>query len=81
MSLFLFLFLRLLMMWTGLDIGHFLKQEIQGPTKFSCKSGSGYKFEEPAINDLIDQIFGDAYITLTCEGESACIIRRFLDML
>ena len=68
MSLFLFLFLRLLMMWTGLDIGDFLKQEIKGPAKFSCKSGSGCKFEEPAMNDLLDQIFGDAYITLECEG-------------
>ena len=55
-------------MWTGLDIGDFLKEEIKGPAKFSCKSGSGCKFEEPAMNDLIDQIFGDAYITLECEG-------------
>ena len=51
-----------------IDIGDFLKQEIKGPAKFSCKSGSGCKFEEPAMNDLIDQIFGDAYITLVCEG-------------
>ena len=56
------------MMWTGSDIGDFLKEEIKGPAKFSCKSGSGCKFEEPAMNDLIDQIFGDAYITLECEG-------------
>ena len=51
-----------------IDIGDFLKEEIKGPAKFSCKSGSGCKFEEPAMNDLIDQIFGDAYITLECEG-------------
>ena len=51
-----------------IDIGDFLKHEIKGPAKFSCKSGSGCKFEEPVMNDLIRQIFGDAYITLECEG-------------
>lgn len=50
------------------DIGEFLKQEIKGPASFSCVSGKGCKFEEPAMNDLIDSIFGDRYITLTCEG-------------
>ncbi|EDR02150.1 uncharacterized protein LACBIDRAFT_309799 [Laccaria bicolor S238N-H82] len=52
----------------SVDIGDFLKEEIKGPAKLSCKSGTGCKFEEPAMNDLIDQIFGDAYITLRCEG-------------
>ena len=56
-----------MMMWTGLDIGDFLRQ-IKGPAKFTCKSGSGCKSEEPAMNDLIDQIFGDVYITLRREG-------------
>lgn len=50
------------------DIGDFLREEIKGPATFSCKSGDGCRFEEPAMNDLIDSIFGDAYITLTCEG-------------
>ena len=50
------------------DIGDFLKQEIQGPAKFSCKSGKDCKFEEPAMNDLINSIFGDTYITLQCQG-------------
>lgn len=50
------------------DIGDFLKEEIKGPAKFSCKTGAGCKFEEPAMNDLIDEIFGDTYITLECEG-------------
>ena len=36
----------MMMIWTGLDIGDFLKQEIKGPAKFSCESGSGCKFEE-----------------------------------
>jgi len=51
-----------------IDIGDFLKQEIQGPAKFSCKSGKDCKFEEPAMNDLINSIFGDTYITLQCQG-------------
>jgi len=50
------------------DISDFLKEEIKGPASFSCKTGNGCRFEEPAMNDLIDQIFGDAYISLQCEG-------------
>lgn len=50
------------------DIGDFLKEEIRGPAQFSCKTGSGCKFEEPAMNELIDSVFGDSYITLQCEG-------------
>lgn len=53
---------------TGLDIGDFLKEEIKGPATFSCKTGAGCKFEEPAMNQLINDIFGDNYISLTCEG-------------
>ncbi|KAG6843781.1 hypothetical protein H0H87_000561 [Tephrocybe sp. NHM501043] len=52
----------------SVDIGDFLREEIKGPAKFSCLSGNGCKFEEPAMNDLIDSIFGDRYITLACEG-------------
>jgi hypothetical protein len=51
-----------------LDISDFLKEEIKGPASFSCKTGDGCRFEEPAMNDLIDQIFGDAYISLQCGG-------------
>ncbi|PPQ74040.1 hypothetical protein CVT24_012342 [Panaeolus cyanescens] len=49
-------------------IGDFLKENIRGPAKFSCKSGQGCKFEEPEMNKLILQIFGDEYITLKCHG-------------
>ncbi|KAH9949925.1 hypothetical protein B0H21DRAFT_725268 [Amylocystis lapponica] len=35
---------------------------------FSCKTGSGCKFEEPGMNTLIETFFGDGYITLDCEG-------------
>jgi hypothetical protein len=50
------------------DIGDFLKEEIKGPATFSCKSGPECKFEEPAMNQLINDIFGDNYISLTCKG-------------
>ena len=55
------------MTYLYIDIGDFLKQQIKGPAKFSCQSHS-CKFEEPAMNDLINQIFGDAYISVTCDG-------------
>jgi hypothetical protein len=50
------------------DIGEFLTEEIKGPGTFSCKTGPVCRFEEPAMNKLIDTIFGDSYITLECEG-------------
>ncbi|KAI0044158.1 hypothetical protein FA95DRAFT_1608776 [Auriscalpium vulgare] len=52
----------------SVDIGDFLTEEIKGPATFSCKTGAGCKFEEPAMNVLINDIFGDGYITLECEG-------------
>jgi hypothetical protein len=49
----------------------------------------GCKFEEPAMNVLIDSIFGDAYITLQCKGGECLhysqvpgyIVRRLLIIL
>ncbi|KIY44188.1 hypothetical protein FISHEDRAFT_52625, partial [Fistulina hepatica ATCC 64428] len=57
----------------SVDIGDFLKEEIKGPSTFSCKNGgesssSQCRFEEPAMNQLINDIFGDGYISLTCKG-------------
>ncbi|KAH7921598.1 hypothetical protein BV22DRAFT_1132146 [Leucogyrophana mollusca] len=52
----------------SVDISDFLTEEIKGPAAFTCKSGNGCKFEEPAMNSLINDIFGDGYITLNCEG-------------
>ncbi|TFK27959.1 ATP-dependent permease [Coprinopsis marcescibilis] len=52
----------------SVDIGEFLTESIRGPATFSCKTGQGCRFEEPAMNDLIESIFGDGYITLSCEG-------------
>ena len=52
-----------------LDIHEFLQDSITGPAKFTCSNGmSGCKFEEDAMNELIDSIFGDPYITLNCRG-------------
>ncbi|KIJ67151.1 hypothetical protein HYDPIDRAFT_109174 [Hydnomerulius pinastri MD-312] len=52
----------------SVDISDFLVEEIRGPATFSCKTGQGCRFEEPAMNQLINDIFGDAYITLDCDG-------------
>ncbi|KAG0144632.1 hypothetical protein CROQUDRAFT_659689 [Cronartium quercuum f. sp. fusiforme G11] len=53
----------------SVDIGDFLHEEIKGPGKFSCSSdGQGCKFEEPAMNQLITDVFGDTYITLDCQS-------------
>ncbi|KAH8822872.1 hypothetical protein DL96DRAFT_1683868 [Flagelloscypha sp. PMI_526] len=52
----------------SVDISEFLAEEIIGPAKFSCDSGVGCKFEEPGMNKLITDVFGDGYISLKCEG-------------
>lgn len=52
----------------SVNIDEFLDEEIKGPAKFSCTSGAGCKFEEPAMNELINDIFGDKYITLECSS-------------
>src|SRR5258706_975108 len=50
------------------DISEFLDQEIRGPANFECNVGSSCTFKEPAMNNLIHDIFGDGYITLKCKG-------------
>lgn len=51
------------------DLTEYLQDEIKGPAKFSCTGGmSNCKFEEDAMNEMIDSIFADPYITLTCGG-------------
>ena len=50
------------------DLGDFLQSEIKGPASFTCKSGGGCQFEEPAMDILITQVFGDGSITLECGG-------------
>ena len=57
----------------SIDLGDFLKESIKGPASFSClstdggSSNDGCKFEEPAMNTLIKQVFGDESITLDCD--------------
>lgn len=50
------------------DITEFLDEEIKGPANFECNVGSSCTFKEPAMNNLIHDIFGDGYITLKCKG-------------
>ena len=58
----------------SIDIGSFLTQKIKGPATFtsvSTEGGSkddGSKFSEPAMNDLISNIFGDESIFLKCHS-------------
>ncbi|KAJ1915964.1 (ABC) transporter [Tieghemiomyces parasiticus] len=52
----------------SIDISDFLTEEIAGPASFECRSASGCRFEEPAMNELILSVFGDAYITLECDS-------------
>ena len=63
-----------------IDLGDFFKHEIHGPATFttiSTEGGSskdGSKFEEPNMNDLISQVFGDDYIQLQCNA-GECLYR------
>ncbi|KAI9807854.1 MAG: hypothetical protein M1825_005160 [Sarcosagium campestre] len=64
----------------SIDLGDFLDQSIKGPATFSCSStegGSstdGCKFEEPEMNNLITNVFGDDSITLSCDA-GECLYR------
>lgn len=53
----------------SVDIGDFLDQEIKGPATFTeiqTSKKTSSVFSEPAMNDLISSIFGDASIFLEC---------------
>ncbi|KFY72304.1 hypothetical protein V499_07557 [Pseudogymnoascus sp. VKM F-103] len=56
----------------SVDISDFLTEEIKGPATFECLQQSGgtnkCAFQEPAMNDLIQQLFGDKSITLECQS-------------
>lgn len=64
----------------SIDIGEFLDKDIKGPaslTSLSTDGGSihdGSKFEEPAMNGLIQSVFGDESITLKCDS-GECLYR------
>lgn len=56
----------------SIDLTDFLLEDIKGPASFSTTNTDGGSkkdgsyFSEPAMNDLISQVFGDDYITLQC---------------
>ncbi|WWD00117.1 hypothetical protein V866_007025 [Kwoniella sp. B9012] len=52
----------------SVNIDDFLAEEVKGPGSFNCISGKGCSFEEPAMNQLINDIFGDKSITLDCDS-------------
>jgi len=57
----------------SLDITDFLREEIKGPASFNCDGKkNGCRFEEPAMNELIGNVFGDKSIFLDCES-SECL--------
>jgi len=58
----------------SIDIGDFLEEDIKGPAGFRTirtRGGSsidGSRFTEPAMNDLISNVFGDESIFLKCSS-------------
>lgn len=56
----------------SIDIGEFLSEDIKGPATMTCKTGKhgsrDCRFEEPAMNGLISDIFGDPAIFLNCRS-------------
>ncbi|KAK4241540.1 hypothetical protein C8A03DRAFT_41028 [Achaetomium macrosporum] len=60
----------------SVDISDFLVEEIRGPARFECTQRPGEEkkcaFQEPAMNNLISDIFGDSSILLTC-GAGECL--------
>ena len=58
----------------SIDISDFLVESIKGPASLTTtrteggSSDDGSKFDEPAMNDLIKNIFGDQSITLNCRS-------------
>ncbi|KZT53520.1 hypothetical protein CALCODRAFT_501032 [Calocera cornea HHB12733] len=51
----------------SIDLSEFLTEAIKGPAAFKC-TGNKCSFEEPAMNELIEEVFGDKSITLSCYG-------------
>ena len=58
-----------------IDISEFLTETITGPGEFQCDiSKQNCRFSEPLMNDLISSVFGDEYITLSCNS-GECVHR------
>lgn len=60
----------------SIDISDFLTEEIKGPGKMACKTEADgvrkCRFEEPGMNGLINDVFGDEAIFLSC-ASGECI--------
>ncbi|CAK9437344.1 uncharacterized protein LODBEIA_P17220 [Lodderomyces beijingensis] len=53
----------------SIDISEFLTETIKGPGDFTCDVASKKcRFSEPSMNELIQSVFGDPYITLQCRS-------------
>ncbi|KAF9959246.1 hypothetical protein BGZ65_000678 [Modicella reniformis] len=52
----------------SVNIDDFLAEEIHGPADFVCGEDHKCTFEEPAMNQLITDMFGDPAIYLMCQG-------------
>jgi hypothetical protein len=52
----------------SVNIDDFLAEEIHGPADFICDENHKCSFEEPAMNELIMDMFGDPAIYLTCQS-------------
>ncbi|EMG48860.1 ADP1 Probable ATP-dependent permease [Candida maltosa Xu316] len=53
----------------SIDISEFLTETIRGPGDFNCDiADKKCRFSEPSMNDLIQSVFGDPYITLQCKS-------------
>ncbi|KAF9362480.1 hypothetical protein BGX34_006057, partial [Mortierella sp. NVP85] len=52
----------------SVNIDDFLAEEIHGPADFVCDENHKCTFEEPAMNELIMDMFGDPAIYLTCQS-------------
>ncbi|KAI3404568.2 ADP1 [Candida oxycetoniae] len=51
----------------SIDISEFLTETIKGPGDFVCDiADKKCRFSEPSMNELIQSVFGDPYITLSC---------------
>lgn len=57
----------------SIDISDFLTETIKGPGDFTCDvNAQNCRFSEPSMNQLIQSVFGDPYITLHC-ASGECI--------
>ncbi|KAF9336178.1 hypothetical protein BG006_009447 [Podila minutissima] len=52
----------------SVNIDDFLEEEVHGPADFVCSEDNKCTFKEPAMNDLIMQMFGDPAIYLKCQS-------------